>query len=204
MVPVAAEDPSNQKPQVDFFVSYTGADEAWAEWVAWVLEEAGFTTIVQAWDFRPGSNFVIEMQDALARSDRVMPLLSEPYLLSAFGTAEWAATFAADPTGRDGRLVGVRVGECQPRACWLRSYTSTSSASTSQEPAGGCSPGSTSDGPSPRPSRGSRPPVVPAHPGPSPAGSPPSGTSRLATPTSPAVTTSSTSCARPSAEGRRR
>ena len=114
MVPVAAKDPSNQKPQVDFFVSYTGADEAWAEWVAWVLEEAGFTTIVQAWDFRPGSNFVVEMQDALARSARVMPLLSEPYLLSAFGTAEWAATFATDPTGRDGRLVGVRVGECQP------------------------------------------------------------------------------------------
>ena len=48
----------------NFFVSYTGADEAWAEWIAFALERAGFTTVIQAWDFRPGSNFVIEMQNA--------------------------------------------------------------------------------------------------------------------------------------------
>jgi TIR domain len=49
---------------VDFFVSYNHADEAWAVWTAWVLEEAGFTTKVQAWDFRPGTNFVLEMHRA--------------------------------------------------------------------------------------------------------------------------------------------
>ncbi len=26
---------------LDFFISYTSADEAWAEWIAWVLEAAG-------------------------------------------------------------------------------------------------------------------------------------------------------------------
>ena len=25
----------------DFFVSYTAADRSWAEWIGWVLEEAG-------------------------------------------------------------------------------------------------------------------------------------------------------------------
>jgi hypothetical protein len=25
----------------DFFVSYNGKDRAWAEWIAWELEEAG-------------------------------------------------------------------------------------------------------------------------------------------------------------------
>jgi hypothetical protein len=25
----------------DFFISYTGADRRWAEWIAWQLEEAG-------------------------------------------------------------------------------------------------------------------------------------------------------------------
>jgi len=74
-------------------VSYTGGDIAWAEWAAYVLEDAGFTTLVQAWDFRPGSNSVIPMQDALGRSDRVTALLSERYLVSAFATAEWAAAF---------------------------------------------------------------------------------------------------------------
>src|SRR4029077_13431766 len=41
----------------DFFISYTHADRTWAEWIAFQLEEAGYITILQAWDFRPGSNF---------------------------------------------------------------------------------------------------------------------------------------------------
>jgi TIR domain len=48
----------------DFFISYNGADKAWAEWIAWQLEEKGFSTILQAWDFRPGANFVLKMQEA--------------------------------------------------------------------------------------------------------------------------------------------
>ena len=48
----------------DFFVSYTSADRAWAEWIAYVLEEEGFSIIIQAWDFRPGSDFVLEMHKA--------------------------------------------------------------------------------------------------------------------------------------------
>jgi hypothetical protein len=40
----------------DFFISYTGSDRTWAEWVAWQLEEAGYTTILQAWDFEAGSH----------------------------------------------------------------------------------------------------------------------------------------------------
>jgi TIR domain len=48
----------------DFFVSYTKPDEAWAEWISWVLEEAHFSVIMQAWDFGAGGNFVLEMQRA--------------------------------------------------------------------------------------------------------------------------------------------
>jgi hypothetical protein len=35
----------------DFFISYTAADQAWAEWIAWQLEAEGYTTVLQAWDF---------------------------------------------------------------------------------------------------------------------------------------------------------
>ncbi len=49
----------------DFFISYTRIDRGWAEWIAWQLEEAGYTAVIQAWDFRPGSNFVQEMQGRL-------------------------------------------------------------------------------------------------------------------------------------------
>ena len=48
----------------DFFISYNSADRTWAEWIAWHLEAAGYTTVLQAWDFVPGSNFVVEMDNA--------------------------------------------------------------------------------------------------------------------------------------------
>jgi hypothetical protein len=38
----------------DFFVSYNKADKSWAEWIAWQLEEAGYSTVLQGWDFRAG------------------------------------------------------------------------------------------------------------------------------------------------------
>jgi hypothetical protein len=38
----------------DFFVSYSGADRAWAEWIAWVLKEERYIVVLQVWDFRPG------------------------------------------------------------------------------------------------------------------------------------------------------
>ena len=98
---------------LDFFVSYTATDEAWAEWIAWVLEEAGFSTVLQKWDFAAGSNFVLEMQNAAVQAGRTIAVLSPNYLTkSRFGAAEWAAAFAADPDGRRRGLVPVRVKDC--------------------------------------------------------------------------------------------
>ena len=78
----------------DFFVSYNKADRAWAEWIAWVLEEAGYSTVIQAWDFRPGSNFVLEMQKAAAEAERTIAVLSPEYLTARFTQPEWAAAEA--------------------------------------------------------------------------------------------------------------
>nr|MDT0667937.1 toll/interleukin-1 receptor domain-containing protein [Micromonospora sp. DSM 115978] len=66
--------------EVDFFVSYTGADEAWAEWVAWQLEDAGYRVLMQAWDFGPGSHFVAEMHSAVQRAARTVAVLSNAYV----------------------------------------------------------------------------------------------------------------------------
>ncbi len=30
----------------DFFISYNKADREWAEWIAWQLEEEGYTTVI--------------------------------------------------------------------------------------------------------------------------------------------------------------
>jgi hypothetical protein len=95
-----------------FFVSYTGADQQWAEWIAWQLESAGYSVTIQAWDFRPGSNFVLEMQRAASEAERTIAVLSPNFLASRFTQPEWAAAFAQDPTGEKGTLLPVRIREC--------------------------------------------------------------------------------------------
>ncbi|SDV48025.1 toll/interleukin-1 receptor domain-containing protein [Chitinasiproducens palmae] len=98
----------------DFFISYTNADTDWAQWISYVLEEEGFTVIVQVWDFRPGSNFVLEMQKAAAKAKRTVMVLSPDYLRSQFASPEWAAAFGQDPQGQEMKLVPVMVRNCNP------------------------------------------------------------------------------------------
>jgi hypothetical protein len=109
--------PKTASPQSkrDFFISYNRHDREWAEWIAWQLENAGYTTFIQAWDFRPGGNFVTDMQEAAEKSERTIAVLSETYLASKFTLPEWNAAFAQDPTGKQGLLLPVKVRECDPK-----------------------------------------------------------------------------------------
>jgi len=97
----------------DFFISYTKADKDWAQWIAHQLEKAGYTTIIQAWDFRPGSNFILEIDKATKQAQRTIAVLSQSYLQAVFTQPEWAAAFRQDPAGQRGTLLPVRVEECQ-------------------------------------------------------------------------------------------
>ncbi|MGI0495506.1 toll/interleukin-1 receptor domain-containing protein [Alkalinema pantanalense CENA528] len=97
----------------DFFISYTGKDRTWAEWIAWVLEEAGYSVVIQAWDFRPGGNFVLDMQKA-TEATRTIAVFSSLYLQKPFPQPEWAAAFAQDPTSVNRKLIPVRVEDCSP------------------------------------------------------------------------------------------
>jgi hypothetical protein len=98
----------------DFFVSYTSADRAWAEWIAWQLEAEGYQIVVQAWDFTPGNDWTHEMQHATSTAGRVVAVLSAAYLRSAHGEAEWRAFYAQDPSGDRGLLLPVRVDKVDP------------------------------------------------------------------------------------------
>ena len=98
----------------DFFISYNKHDKQWAEWIAWTLEEAGYTVVIQAWDFRPGGNFVLAMQRASAECEKTIAVLSEHYLKSEYAQSEWSAAFAVDPQGLQRKLIPVRVGVCKP------------------------------------------------------------------------------------------
>jgi hypothetical protein len=100
--------------QRDFFVSYTQADRAWAEWIAWELEAAGYTTVLQAWDMPAGTAFVHAMDQAVQTTRHVVLVLSPAYLRSEMTEAEWRPAFKADPSGTQRRLLPVRVEDCEP------------------------------------------------------------------------------------------
>src|SRR6266436_5555355 len=89
----------------DFSISYNKADRLWAEWIAWQLEAAGYSTVLQAWDFRPGSNFVLEMDKAAVEAERTIAVLSPNYLKALYTQPEWSAAFRRDPTGEKGYLL---------------------------------------------------------------------------------------------------
>ena len=95
----------------DFFISYNSADRDWAEWIAWQLEDAGYTAIIQAWDFGPGRSFVDDMDRALREAGCLLAVLSPDYCSSSYCAAEWQAAFRHDPTGAEGKLLPVRVAD---------------------------------------------------------------------------------------------
>jgi tetratricopeptide (TPR) repeat protein len=100
----------------DFFISYNKADRGWAEWIAWQLNAEGYSVILQAWDFRPGGNFVLQMDEAITHTKRTILLLSPNYLdlKAVYSHAEWAASFTKDPAGQKGILLPIRVRKCKP------------------------------------------------------------------------------------------
>ncbi|MFF3691375.1 FxSxx-COOH system tetratricopeptide repeat protein [Streptomyces sp. NPDC002187] len=86
------------------FVSHAGADRAWAEWVAWQLQDAGYDVELDFWDWGAGENFVVKMNAALA-SGRMLAVFSQAYFdPDRFTTAEWTAVVAARQ-----KLIPVRV-----------------------------------------------------------------------------------------------
>ncbi|MGW7355739.1 FxSxx-COOH system tetratricopeptide repeat protein [Streptomyces sp. NPDC054802] len=87
------------------FVSYVGADRAWAEWVAWHLREAGHRVELDVWDWRTGDNFVERMDQALERATAVVALFSNSY----FDPARWTREEWTSAVARRRRLVPLTV-----------------------------------------------------------------------------------------------
>lgn len=111
----------------DVLISYTHADRAWAAWIAWELQAAGYTTGLQAWDTPPGTAFAHATDHAATTSRHTLLVLSPTYLRSAMTEAGWRPGFVADPSGetRSRRLVPVRVEPCQPEGVLAEGSGST-------------------------------------------------------------------------------
>jgi len=98
----------------DFFISYTKEDEQWAEWIAGTLEEAGYKTIIQAWDFKAGENFVSNMHNALINAERFIAVLSYKYLESLLCQVEWTAAFTKDLKSEKALFIPIRIADVEP------------------------------------------------------------------------------------------
>src|SRR3954452_1522009 len=94
--------------RTDFFISHAGRDTAWAEWLAWQLQQAGYTVGLDVWDWAPGEDFVARMSAALESADRLLAVCIEAYFSSAFGGAELRAAFVGQAKAA-GRIVPVLV-----------------------------------------------------------------------------------------------
>lgn len=103
----------NIHPKKDFFVSYSSLDKEWAEWIAYQLEENGYTTVIQAWDWGAGNNFIWEMQNAARTCERTIIVLSPAFLGAIYTQPEWTQAFRRDPTGEKRLLIPIRVSECE-------------------------------------------------------------------------------------------
>ena len=75
----------------DFFISYTSADVRWAEWIAWHLEDKGYSVVIQKWDFRVGENFLANMEKAIRECHRTIAVTSPAYFASKYCRMEWTA-----------------------------------------------------------------------------------------------------------------
>lgn len=104
-----ASPPPSQK---DFFISYNHKDTEWAAWIAWQLKAAGYRIIFQDWDFQPGANIALEMNEG-AKARRTIAVLSDNYVRSHYTQPEWASAFFSDPTGKKRTLVPVRIEKCE-------------------------------------------------------------------------------------------
>jgi hypothetical protein len=91
----------------DFFVSYNRHDRKWAEWIAWQIEEDGFSVVIQAWDFT--GNWIAAMNRAMCEAERTVAVLSRSYIEALYTQSEWAEAFRRDPIGELDLLVPVKI-----------------------------------------------------------------------------------------------
>jgi TIR domain len=94
---------------VDFFISVSGKDKTWGDWIAWQLRDAGYTFRYQHWDFQIGENFLRHMASAGMESRATLLVLSPNYFTSDFTQLELEQALYKNPTGKGPGIVPVVV-----------------------------------------------------------------------------------------------
>jgi len=96
----------------DVFISYTSADQAWAEWIAWVLEENGYTASAESFEAGQSRNFGQVIQRKIRQYRRVLLVLSETFLQVDVAQPENMSTVNLGSMRH--YLIPIKVEACEP------------------------------------------------------------------------------------------
>ncbi len=91
-------------------VLYHDNDRYWAEWIAWLLEEDGLSSIVPDWDFRAGYNVAKETRKAIDEAQQVIVIISPDYLDTH--NTQWKIVFNQEMLNREGTVLPIIVRDC--------------------------------------------------------------------------------------------
>jgi len=97
--------------QRTILISYSPADQAWADWIAGQLTAHGLAALPQAWDFRPHEPIASEIERAMKGFERTVVVLSPAYVTALQTRPEWASALSHNPGKGAGRFLAVRVRE---------------------------------------------------------------------------------------------
>jgi hypothetical protein len=100
----------------DVFLSFAPEDRMWADWIGFVLEQAGIRVVAQGTGFPAGADVHAEVTKAVATSGCTMVLLSPSYVRSSQARAVWETLAAAESGGLRRPLVPICVAEVRLNA----------------------------------------------------------------------------------------
>ncbi|GAA2139999.1 hypothetical protein GCM10009760_22800 [Kitasatospora kazusensis] len=102
---------TRRRPTVpaDLYLSYVPEDRMWADWIAGVLESAGFRVVPR--DLEAGSDSRSETERGIDAAYRTVAVFSAAYLRSPQARALWDSMAGFDPAGTRRQLVPVRVSD---------------------------------------------------------------------------------------------
>lgn len=96
-----------------YFLSFTGVDREWADWIGYVMTETGHHVSNHNWEIKAGQNFIKWMNEHLNACDHIICLLSNSYVEAAFSRAEAEFGSYDSISGEDGKLIPIVIEPCE-------------------------------------------------------------------------------------------
>ncbi len=103
------------EPKYDAFISYSHADREWVEnWLLNRLEGAKISVCIDFRDFDIGVPSLDNMDEAVARSDKTIIVLTPNWVKSEWTAFESLLAQTSDPAGVRRRILPVMLIQCEP------------------------------------------------------------------------------------------